>query len=117
MKALVSILILGAMPLISGTTLAGNSENGPYSRDISNYPKEWKGRTFDCSKIDKKFYWVPEFTLAPYSDPNNSELEELCSCIDKDSSSWVKETGEKMKNREEVSWMTGEGSLQALADR
>ena len=38
-----------------------------------------------------------------------SELKELCRCIDKDSPSWVKDTGRKMKNKDEVSWMYKRG--------
>ena len=88
---------------------ADRSPNGPYSSNIENYPSDWKGRSFHCIKFGKKYDWIPEFTLAPYSDPNNSELKELCRCIDKDSSSWVKDTGRKMKNKDAVSWMYKRG--------
>jgi len=93
----------------TGYAQAQGSANGPYSKDISSYPKDWEGRSFKCAEFGGKYDWVPEFTLAPYSNPNNSELKELCRCIDEDSSSWVKDTGRKMKNKEEVSWVYKRG--------
>ena len=84
----------------TGYAQAQGSANGPYSKDISSYPKDWEGRSFKCAEFGGKYDWVPEFTLAPYSNPNNSELKELCRCIDEDSSSWVKDTGRKMKNKD-----------------
>ncbi len=109
MKSIIHVFALVVCFSISGYAQGHGALNGPYTKDISSYPKDWKGRKFTCAEFNQKYDWIPEFTLAPYSDPNNSELKELCRCIDKDSSSWVKDTGRKMKNKDAVSWMYKRG--------
>jgi hypothetical protein len=108
-KSIIHVFALVVCFSISGYAQAQGSLNSPYAKDISSYPKDWKGREFICAEFNQKYDWIPEFTLGPYSDPNNSELKELCRCIDKDSPSWVKDTSRKMKNKDEVSWMYKRG--------
>jgi hypothetical protein len=89
---------------------ANRSPNGPYSSNSENYPSDWKGRSFHCIKFGKKYDWIPEFTLAPLSNPSESEFEELCNCIDKNTKMpWVKETGRKLQNNQDVSFMHKRG--------
>jgi hypothetical protein len=79
------------------------TSSGPYSSNIENYPSDWEGRTFQCNTLGKQFDWIPGFTLSFYSNPDGSEFEELCRCIDENTKMpWVKDTGRKINNRKEI---------------
>jgi len=108
-RNIIYIFALGIFFSTSGCTQEQESPEGPYTQNISSYPKNWKGRSFKCATFGEKYGWIPEFTLAPYSNPNDDDFEELCSCIDKEASSWVRDTVIKLKNKEEVSWMHKRG--------
>jgi len=109
MKSIIYVFALVVCFSTIGYPQAQAAKNGPYSKNISSYSEDWKGRSFKCAEFGKKYDWIPEFTLGPYSNPDNSELKALCDCIDEDSSSWVKDTGRKLKNKEEVSWIYKRG--------
>lgn len=76
---------------------------GPYTSNIETYPADWEPRTFHCKTVGNQFDWIPGFTMEVYSDPSESEFEELCACIDENTEMpWVKDTGRKLNNREKV---------------
>jgi hypothetical protein len=76
-----------------------NVAKDPYSSDLESYPENWEPRVIKCEKYDH----IPDFTLGYYSDPQEDEIELLCSCIDRNiQKDWVRDTGRKLKGGEEV---------------
>ena len=56
--------------------------------------KEWVPRVFKCENL------MVEFTLGYYSNPSESELNKLCSCLDKNISNKAKKINFDMKSTE-----------------
>jgi len=85
-----------------------NVDSDPYSSNKESYPDNWEPRVIQCLKYD----YIPDFTLGYYSDPREDEIEFLCSCIDKNIEyQWVKDTGRKFKNGEEVTNIIHKGGF------
>lgn len=65
----------------------------PYSSKVVSYPANWEGRTFSCSAYNH----IPDFSLGYYSDPSETEVTQLCSCLNGHlSSDWVIKMGRKI---------------------
>jgi len=102
--------VLIILPLL--ISLGCSLDNGDPYTSGKTYGPDWEIRSFKCDK----FSGVPEFTLAPYSDPTKRELGLLCDCLGRMSKQTAKMNDSVRLGKKNPLWWFGGAVGQCLKE-